>query len=155
MTLNRCVLDSVVNLDFIGLFSAMLQEAFHSILRFFSYIKIKHLIEPVSKWRIKAWRSPTIREILGIVISWTKTPPSAIALSWQTLKSNGFIQCCYNYNCSHGNDFPSFERQWFRSSPLHAGLVTFSIGVWGKEKRRTFTSTGFSFSLEEEVHQSA
>ena len=49
MTLNRCVLDSVVNLDFNGLFSAMLQEAFHSILRFFSYIKIKHLIEPVSK----------------------------------------------------------------------------------------------------------
>ena len=33
--------------------------------------------------------------------------------------------------------------------------MTFSIGVWGKEKRRTFTSTVFSFSLEEEVHQSA
>ena len=33
--------------DFIGSFSTMLGEAFHSILRFFSYIKIKHFTEPI------------------------------------------------------------------------------------------------------------
>ena len=54
--------------DFIGSFSTILQEAFHSILCFFSY----HPIQSIR--RIKAWRSPTTREILGIIISWTNTP---------------------------------------------------------------------------------
>ena len=36
-------------LDFIGSFSTMLREAFHSIPRFFSDIKIKQLIEPNAK----------------------------------------------------------------------------------------------------------
>ena len=54
--------------DFIGSFSTILQEAFHSILCFFSYNPIQSIR------RIKAWRSPTTREILGFIISWTNTP---------------------------------------------------------------------------------
>ena len=130
--------------DFIASFSTMLREAFHSILRFFSDMKIKHLIGPdaehMKNQGLTKFNNPRyyscryfLNEYLHITLLFHDRHWNQMGVSNVPATS-----CSYSLWMIF---LPSRDSGFDLLHCMCVGLMSFAIGVCGKERRRTFAST--------------